>query len=90
MSLGGSAIAAGDVGDKHLVMSTQTQRWSLGQSSGQQAGQMAGRRDGWVDESNPHSSRVVGGSFGRRVVLGHKGQTKFRARFITQRETHSL
>ena len=46
VSLGGSAIAAGDVGDKHPVLSTQNQRRTPGQSSGQQAGQVAGRRDG--------------------------------------------
>ena len=31
---------------------------------------MVGRRDGWADHSNPHSSRVVGGSFGQKGGFG--------------------
>ena len=66
VSLGGSETAGGDVGDKHPVLSNQTQQrspgqsssQSLGQSSGQQMGQEAGRRDGWANQSNPHSGRV--------------------------------
>ena len=38
VSLGGSTTAGGDVGDKHPVLSTQTQRQSSGHSLGQQAG----------------------------------------------------
>ena len=67
MSLGGSATqlianAAGDVRDKPLVRSNQTQRRSSGQSSGQQAGQASSRRHGWGDHSNPNLGQVVGGS----------------------------
>ena len=46
VSLGGSETAGGDVGDKHPVLSFQTQRRSPGQSSGQSTGQSSGSFSG--------------------------------------------
>ena len=37
---------------------------------------MAGRRDGWADQSNPHSSRVVGGTFGQKGCFGPQRPTR--------------
>ena len=58
------ANAVGDVYDKALVMSNQTQRLPSGQSSGHQPSQSSGKRRGWVDHSNPFSGQLVGGCFG--------------------------
>ena len=51
--------AGGDVGDKHLVLSSQTQRRSSGQTSGQSSGHFSGQFSDWI------SGKVLGQSPGQ-------------------------
>ena len=62
VKLGYCESAGGDVGDKHPVLSSQTQRRSPGQSSGQSTGQYSSQF------SSRFSSKLLGQSPGQQMV----------------------
>ena len=53
VNLGERESAGGDVGDKHPVLSSQTQRRSPGQPTGQYSGQFSGRFSGKLSGQSP-------------------------------------